>query len=235
MTEPAKQASTKDRVLDVAERLFAEKGFAQTSLRDITAEAGVNLSAVNYHFQSKDHLIAAVFDRRVGPVNEKRLALLEDLERRAAGQPIVIEDLLRAVLEPVLRLIATPEGACAANLMGRAHTEPGDVFERLFTGQFSSVTTRFMSAARRSLPDLPDIEVFWRIQFAVGAMSHVIAGQRLIQLVSGGLCDTTDVDGMLERLIAFIAAGCRAPVKPTAPRTGNVDLPPASNPKGEPA
>ena len=214
MTEPVKQASTKDRVLDVAERLFAEKGFAQTSLRDITAEAGVNLAAVNYHFQSKDHLIAAVFERRIGPINEKRLAMLDALEGQAAGRPLVVEDLVRVIVEPVLRLIATPEGACAANLIGRAPTEPGEVFERLFTGHFSSVVARFVAAARRSLPDLPDVEVFWRIQFAIGAMSHVVAGQRLIQFISGGLCDTTDVDGMLDRLVAFVAAGCRAPLIP---------------------
>ncbi len=212
MTDTVKAASTKDRILDAAERLFAEKGFAQTSLRDITTEAGVNLAAVNYHFQSKEHLIAAVFERRVGPLNEKRLAMLDQLEQEAAGGPVPVEDLLRAVIEPVLRMVSTPEGACAANLVGRAHTEPGDVFAHLFTGQFAPVVSRFISAARRSLPDLSEVELFWKIQFAIGAMSHLVAGQRHIQAVSGGRCDVTDVDGMLDRLIAFVAAGCRAPV-----------------------
>ncbi|HXN47402.1 MAG TPA: TetR family transcriptional regulator [Bryobacteraceae bacterium] len=222
MTETARAISTKDRILDAAERLFAEHGFAQTSLRDITAEAGVNLAAVNYHFQSKDHLIAAVFDRRIGPLNEQRLAALDRLESEAAGRPLAVEDLLRAVLEPVLRMASTPEGGVfAANLIGRAHTEPGDVFEHLFTGQFAPVITRVMAAARRSLPDLPEVELLWRLQFTIGAMSHTIAGQRHIKVVTGGRCDTSDVDGMLDRLITFVAAGCRAPV---VPRT-----------KGEPA
>ena len=48
--------NTKDRILDAAERLFAHKGIEATSLRNITAEAGVNLAAVNYHFQSKEAL-----------------------------------------------------------------------------------------------------------------------------------------------------------------------------------
>jgi AcrR family transcriptional regulator len=221
MTDTARATSTKDRILDAAERLFAEKGFAQTSLRDITAEAGVNLAAVNYHFQSKNHLIGAVFDRRIGPLNEERLAMLDQLEKEAAGAPVPVEGLLRAVIEPVLRMISSPEGACAANLIGRAHTEPGDIFEHLFEGQLAPVVSRFIAAARRSLPGLPEIELFWRIQFSIGAMSHVIAGQRHIQVVSGGLCDTSDVDGMLDRLITFVAAGWRAPV--------------VSKPKGEPA
>ncbi len=213
MSETARAPSTKDRILDAAERLFAEHGFAQTSLRDITAEAGVNLAAVNYHFQSKDHLIAAVFDRRIGPLNEQRLATLDRLEEEAAGRPLAVEDLLRAILEPVLRMASTPEGgAFAANLIGRAHTEPGDVFEHLFTGQFAPVITRVMAAARRSLPELSEVELLWKLQFTIGAMSHTIAGQRHIKVVSGGLCDTSDVDGMLDRLITFVAAGCRAPV-----------------------
>jgi AcrR family transcriptional regulator len=221
MTETVKAISTKDRILDAAERLFSEKGFAQTSLRDITAEAGVNLAAVNYHFQSKEHLIGAVFDRRVGPLNERRLAMLDELEREAAGEPVPVEGLLRAIIEPVLRLVSSPEGACAANLIGRAHTEPGDIFEHLFTGQFAPVVQRFLSAARRSLPDLPEIEWLWKVQFSIGAMSHVIAGQRHIKVISGGRCDTSDVDGILDRLITFVAAGCRAPA--------------ASRAKGEPA
>ncbi len=221
MTETAKATSTKDRILDTAERLFAEKGFAQTSLRDITAEAGVNLAAVNYHFQSKDHLIAAVFERRVGPINEQRLAMLDRFEKEAAGEPVPIEAILRAVMEPVLRLVTTPEGACAANLFGRAHTEPGDMFAHLFTGQFAPLVLRMLSAARRSLPELPEIELLWKLQFCIGAMSHTIAGQRHIKVISGGRCDTSDVDGTLDRLIAFVAAGCRAPV--------------VSRAKGEPA
>jgi AcrR family transcriptional regulator len=212
MTETARAPSTKDRILDAAERLFAQHGFAQTSLRDITAGAGVNLAAVNYHFQSKDHLIAAVFDRRIGPLNEQRLAALDRLEEKAAGAPVPIEDILRAVIAPVLLMVGSQEGAFAANLIGRAHTEPGDVFEHLFTGQFAPVVTRVMAAARRSLPGLPEVELLWKLQFTIGAMSHTIAGQRHIKVVSGGRCDTSDVAGMLDRLIAFVAAGCRAPV-----------------------
>ncbi len=214
MNETARAVTTKDRILDAAERLFAEHGFAQTSLRDITAEAGVNLAAVNYHFQSKDHLIAAVFDRRIGPLNEQRLAFLDRLEKEAAGEPVPIEDILRAVIAPVLLMVSSPDGAHAASLIGRAHTEPGDVFEHLFTGQFAPVVMRVLAAARRSLPDLPDVELLWKLQFTIGAMSHTIAGQRHIKVVSGGRCDTSDVDGMLDRLIAFVAAGCRAPVVP---------------------
>ncbi|HEY6339983.1 MAG TPA: TetR family transcriptional regulator, partial [Bryobacteraceae bacterium] len=80
---------TKTRILDVAERLFGANGFDSTSLRDITAEAQVNLAAVNYHFQSKDSLIDAVIARRIEPVNRKRMEMLDK-----AGQNPTLEQIL---------------------------------------------------------------------------------------------------------------------------------------------
>ena len=78
-------STTRYRILDTAESLFAEQGFSATSLRNITTAAGVNLAAVNYHFRSKEGLIEAVFARRVAPLNAERLELLTAAEDRAAA------------------------------------------------------------------------------------------------------------------------------------------------------
>ncbi|MEN1409542.1 transcriptional regulator PsrA, partial [Pseudomonas aeruginosa] len=75
------QSETVERILDAAEQLFAEKGFAETSLRLITSKAGVNLAAVNYHFGSKKALIQAVFSRFLGPFCA---SLEKELDRRQA-------------------------------------------------------------------------------------------------------------------------------------------------------
>ena len=64
-------SGTKEQILDVAERMFAESGVHGVSLRAIIAEAGVNLAAVHYHFGSKDALVEAVFERRVGPADAR--------------------------------------------------------------------------------------------------------------------------------------------------------------------
>src|SRR5712692_9649114 len=99
--------NTKDRILDVAERLFARDGIEATSLRTITAEAGVNLAAVNYHFQSKDALIQAVIARRMGPVNERRLALFDACEAEAGNGPLPIEKVVDAFIRPVVEIYQT--------------------------------------------------------------------------------------------------------------------------------
>src|SRR5271168_2133017 len=94
---------TKSRILDSAEKLFGLNGFESTSLRDITREAEVNLAAVNYHFQSKDHLIDAVIARRIEPVNRRRMEMLD-----AAGENPTIEQVLEAFIVPVVEQDVTP-------------------------------------------------------------------------------------------------------------------------------
>ena len=94
--------ATKDRILDAAESLFMEHGFEATSLRSITAAAGVNLAAVNYHFGSKEELFQAVLTRRLDPMNQERLDLLSALERAAAPRPVACEQILSAMFVPAV-------------------------------------------------------------------------------------------------------------------------------------
>ena len=89
-------AATKERILDTAEALFMEHGFEATSLRSITATAAVNLAAVNYHFGTKEELFESVLTRRLDPMNQERVALLDQLERDAAPLPLSCERILMA-------------------------------------------------------------------------------------------------------------------------------------------
>ncbi len=209
-------AGTKDRILDAAEQLFSENGFDATSLRMITAAAQVNLAAVNYHFRSKEALIQAVFFRRLEPINQKRIELLDDLERCAGRGPLPIEDVLRAFFSPALRLSRElpDRGVHFVRLMGRMYAEPGDRVRSILMGQFGDLAVRFVAALKRALPGLPEVDLFWRLHFTIGAMAHTMAGSHYLPIYSGGKCDTSDVDGTIDRLVAFLAAGFRAAVKP---------------------
>src|SRR5215469_6172712 len=117
------KVDTKARILDAAEKLFGQKGFEATSLRDITAEAQVNLAAVNYHFQSKDSLIDAVIARRIEPVNRRRLEMLGE-----AGPDPTIEQILTAFLAPVFEMHVES----VVPLLGRAMAEPHQFVERVY-------------------------------------------------------------------------------------------------------
>src|SRR5438876_3885821 len=98
------QHETRTRILDAAEELFMQHGFEGTSMRLLTAKAGVNLAAVNYHFGSKDALIEAVFRRRLDPMNIARIAELDNLE--AADSTPSPDAIIRAFITPGLRLMA---------------------------------------------------------------------------------------------------------------------------------
>src|ERR1017187_9972164 len=125
---------TKTRILDTAEKLFGQNGFEATSLRDITAEAQVNLAAINYHFQTKDSLIDAVIQRRIEPVNQRRLEMLD-----SAGPNPSVEQIVQAFVAPVLERYTTT----MMPLMGRVLATPDVFVMRVFKKHLAGVAARF--------------------------------------------------------------------------------------------
>lgn len=218
---PAKvPPDTRSRILEAAEALFMEQGFTSTSLRAITARAKVNLAAVNYHFGSKEGLIREVFDRRLGPLNAARLAMLDELEAHAGGRALTPEAVLEAVIVPALQVSRDPlkGGAAFLRLLGRALSEPADYMRVYLPRHYRDVVLRFKDALVRALPEVPEVELVWRMHFTFGAMSYALAGNDALQLIA--TCDAEgaeDAESIVRRLVPFLAAGLRAPLPgPTA-------------------
>ena len=210
-------AETKERILDVAERLFADFGFPVTSLRDITREAGVNLAAVNYHFGSKEALLAAVLERRFRPINDRRLALLDELEKAAGGASPELEDILRAFLGPPFYKQAE-WGDCGKKvlkLVGHIHSETNQELRVELTNQFEGVLARFTTAIQRALPDLDSDEADRRIRFIRGSMAFTMMWEE--RMVPRGHQPTQDPERLLESLVRFSVAGMAAPSPALAP------------------
>jgi AcrR family transcriptional regulator len=197
----AKAVDTKTRILDVAERLFGEKGFDATSLREITTEADVNLAAVNYHFQSKDSLIDAVIARRIQPVNFRRLEMLD-----AAGPHPTIEQILEAFIAPVVEQDVTP----IIPLLGRIMSTPDLFAVRVFKTHLVSIAKRFLEELARAAPHLSASACMWRLHFTAGAMANVLCRSHLLP-ETGFAADIKDRKALAARLVEFSAAGFRAP------------------------
>jgi len=204
--------ATKERILDTAERLFADHGFTATSLRDITNEAEVNLAAVNYHFGSKEALLLAVLERAWSPINRARLDRLDALEQDTAGASIPTESLVRAFLTPLF------EKWCEwgesepkfLRLVGRMHGEVDPKLRAKFIEPFEQVFLRFSAAFQRSLPKLDATEVHWRVLFLVGSMAYTVTWGTTINLSDSA--DRRDPVDILENLIQFASTGMTAPV-----------------------
>lgn len=206
------RAETQERILDAAERLFAERGVDGSSLRAVTRQAEVNLAAVHYHFGSKEALLEAVMARRIEPINQARLKHLEELSGAAQGNRIPIEDLLRAFLEPALQLVTREErGLLFAQMLCRAYWEAGEAFRDAVVSQFSEVAERFGAALATSLAPLPANDVLVRFQYMLGVMIHELADPHRLRRDGPFAVPEADAETRLVRLVAFLAAGFRAP------------------------
>ncbi len=206
------QTDTRNRILDAAEQLFAEQGFRNVSLRQITQIAQVNLAAVNYHFGSREALVDEVLARVIRPINEKRLLLLTAAETDA-GSALSIEVVLECFHRPVMDQLGTSshQSSVYLKLAGRCLAEPEDNFSPNLIALFQEVIARFTSAAGKALPHLDREDIFWRLHFSVGTMIFALAHEDQVAKFSGGSISATSPEDTLQRLIDFTASGMKAP------------------------
>jgi AcrR family transcriptional regulator len=201
----------KERILDAAERLFARHGFYGVSVRNITDAAEVDVALVNYHFGSKRELFAAVFQRRAEILNPERLARLEEVRRAALPGVPSLEDIINSFTYPLLERSARggPGWKSYFALIAQVNNSPewGPV---LMTQYFDPLVERLIAALREALPDCPLREIYWGYQFLTGALTITFAETGRIDKLSGGLCNSSDLDSVHERLPPYVAAGFRA-------------------------
>jgi AcrR family transcriptional regulator len=201
----------KDRILDAAERLFARHGFYGVSVRDITQAADVDVALVSYHFGGKRELFAAVFQRRAEELNPERLAMLENVRRNALpGTPTLVE-IVYAFTYPLLERSARggPGWKSYFALLAQVNNSPewGPV---LMTKHFDPLVEKFIAVLREALPGCAAREIYWGYQFLTGALTLTFAETGRLDRLSGGLCKSSDLDSVHERLAPFVAAGFQA-------------------------
>ncbi len=164
MTEP----STQDRLLDAAERLFAERGYDAVSIREIAGTADVNVAAVNYHFQGKLNLYQEVLRRRIVPKRDKLLAALDAVEAAPDDAPrleMMIRAFIGTHLEDALREL---RGILGLHLMAREMSEPRQGGQVLFRELIGPVRTRLLVMFRVYVPEASDVQIQMVVMSLVG-------------------------------------------------------------------
>ncbi|WP_338689924.1 TetR/AcrR family transcriptional regulator [Bradyrhizobium sp. 26S5] len=210
---------TRSAILAAAERLYADRGFGDVTLRDIVAEANVNLAAVNYHFGSKDELIAELFVTRSIQTNRERLNELKAAEERGGGRAS-IEDIMRALVGPPLRGCLGPdrEGSTAARFMIRASIESVPPIRRIKNREVDHLR-KFAAAMRRAMPGRDDTELYWGLHFALAMAHHTIREKERLLRLSEGKCDLDDVRAIIDRVVTVSVMALTMgdmPAKPAA-------------------
>jgi AcrR family transcriptional regulator len=209
---------TQLRLLDAAEESIADHGVAGVSLREITTRADVNLGLVKYHFRSKDGLIDAVFARHLEPIGQRRLAMLDAIEQATPRGPLVLEEVLDALIRPVVEegLGEGRSGRAFLRIMGRLLSEPPSLTLRVLRKHLLPTMRRFDAAFARALPGRGEDELGWRKMAGFGAvqqtllmLSNLDSLPLPIRLLKGR---APSPELVTRRLVAFIAAGMRAQV-----------------------
>lgn len=206
-----KNSDTKSKILDVAEKLFAEVGIHATSIRQIVSEAGVNVASLHYHFGSKEAVIHQIITRRLQPINEQKIKRLDQLEADANGKPLNLESVLRAFIEPHIQMQKV--AADKVKILMKLMVQIEDDAHRLKVMQdpvFVNTFNRYISALNRVLPDLSMSELLWRVKFMIFSM-HAIMVQHPIPHNSEDHAVEENIDDIVDHVITFLKAGFLAP------------------------
>lgn len=210
-----RQADTKTRVLNAAERLFSEHGVDAVSLREVMRAANANAAAIHYHFGSKENLLLELLARRLPHVWARRLAMLEACVE-SPGRPPMLEQILEAFLRPVLEWTSGDGAPYGRQMYAKISLQRGPLQKRIYVEDYSSADARFVEALQRVFPDMPREVLYWRYSFVVSSLIYVTASVGRVEFLSGGRYDPADAGRATAELVTLLAAGFRAPFEGSA-------------------
>lgn len=205
---PAKGA--KRRILDAAQKLFADKGFDAVSIRDITQLAKANVAAINYHFGSRDGLIGVVMTLYISPIESERLRLLDIAEKEAAGKPVALPAIIDALVRPLAEQVRQSELSeqMFYKLMGRIFSDQHQLSSHVMQEKQATLH-RFKEAFAKALPELDREELIWRMHFMTGGMLYMLSHHETLRRLFDGEAGEPSMEQCIKRFIHYATAGFR--------------------------
>ena len=214
LTVPDNKTAT--RLLDVAEALFSEHGYALTTVRDIAAKSKVNQALINYHFKNKRGLFNAVFERRATVLLKERADLLRAAKIKAKKKPIPLKELIYAFVYPPLRMASEDKGGRSfVKLQARLHNEPKEIESALRAKLYDKVSLLFIDELKRTLPKLSESSICWRLIFVMGLYLYVASNTGWLEVISKGRDKGGNLKQALPEILNFCEQGfLSAPTRP---------------------
>jgi AcrR family transcriptional regulator len=205
---PEGPSHVRDGILDAAEEIFANAGYAGTSLRDVADKAQVTQALVNYYFGSKKGLFIEVYLRRGRELVSQRMQRLEELLR--TNPTPEVRDIVRAFISPAFEMRRSRGGHAFIRLQARLHTEPEAFAYDLRRQVYDESTRAYADVLVQRLPHLATKTIYWRLIQFIGAYLYVISDAHRLEEISGGRCAPGVETEAQEQLVAFIAGGLLA-------------------------
>lgn len=217
------KADRRTAILLAAERLFGDRGYHAVSIREVAEAAAVPLGLIGYYFGSKEGLLRGIFAYRQ-PTIEERIGGLRRVLRDMEGlhPDNALREIVRAFVEPVVRLRATPASEYFMRLVTRAVTDQNAEMQGVIRDHFDPLALEYIAAFHQVLPEQDRATVTWAYELALGALLVFVADPR-IERLSAGKCRSAD-PAALPLLVDFITAGfraaCACPVVKTIRKAG---------------
>lgn len=200
---------TKERILDAAEKLFAQRGFHGASLRDITGACGVQVALSYYHFGNKEDVLQAVVDRRADEhIGRYRQSLIDALAV-TGGQPLPVDSLIEAFVAPPIERFTNGDDGWKYYIQLLAHLS----FESSRSGyaqpffKYDDIVSDFINELKRSLPHVSAKDLHWSFYFLQSAVTNALLETQMIDRQSQNLCCSSDFAAFLEAIKALFSAG----------------------------
>ena len=204
-----KGEKTRILLLNTAESLFGQNGVTATSLREVMKVADVNMAMIHYYFKNKDGLLDAILERRLVPINQARLYLLGQCSLKADGKPLAMDDIIKAYVEPFIRLRdnANEGGADFLKLFAWLRMEPNFTYHQLMKKHLGDSLSAFQKELKRSLPNKTDEELNWKWAFLGGTVVMTITLMDQIDWFNDEGDMGGSADWIIKNLVNYTSAG----------------------------
>lgn len=201
---------TRDNLLDVAEKLFAERGFDGVSVRDITDEANVRLASVNYHFETKRNLFMEVVARRATVLNQDRKTALDKILFTDLTPEEGVRAIAHAFIDPMFQRSTQGDAGwksycCLIAQQAALGHSPNSTAEF-----FNPFAMELIAQLKKVLPGLGDRHAHYAFQYMIGATIYLFTENERLDSLSDGKYSSHDLDTLCEDLARFVTGGVMA-------------------------
>lgn len=197
---------TRERILDQAEALFADKGFDGVTVRQITTAARTNLAAVNYHFGSKQKLYLAVFAERWLPRARRVLDRLKALEERGGA---ALDEVIRTLAEAfLLKFDDEQERWRHYRLIHQEMSHPSPALDFILENATRPAFNTLMRLMRPHLdPGLDDQRLMHCVMSVFAQVLHFNFGRGMTEMITGKRYTRQSVGELVEHIVQFSLRG----------------------------